>query len=156
MQLYVILMIILLRSENKMDNEIICYLLSRGVSVTDIQKLSKYISEIQPKENSIFDIDFQKYIIFNSTFLDSNKLYDLVCEMNRGDCVMVDRILGDGLEKTFTPEKIVKELGFEDVNSRENNINTFYIKALQLTVQKELYRQFKIRLQKSEKELKRG
>lgn len=113
-----------------MDSEIMSYLISRDVPINDIKKLNDDLAEIQSKENNIFDIDFQKQILFNSAFLDSSQLCSLVNEMNRGDYVMVERILGQDCDKTFTPEEILQALVFSTGNIRERNINALLSLAI--------------------------
>ena len=94
----------------------------------------------------LFDIDFQKQILFNSAFLESSQLCSLVNEMNRGDYVMVDRILGQDCDKTFTPEEIIEAFNFSDSDGRDKNIKELYILAPKKVQQKCIYKKFKKRL----------
>ena len=128
-----------------MDIEIINYLLSRGASVDDIQRLNNQMAGVKPKEDNIFDIEFQKQILFKSAFLSSEQLCVLVREMNRADYVMVERILEEDSDRTYTPEEIVRAFSFE-ADNREDNINALYVQALQKTLQKEVLSLFKTRL----------
>ncbi len=129
-----------------MNLEIINYLISRGANRENIQQLIMDLAQIKSTKKNIFDVDFQKQILFNSTFLNSEQLCILVREMNRGDAVMVERILNEGRDKTFTPEEIVEALDFKD----PDKTNELYNQALQLILQKQVYSQVQNRLNETE------
>lgn len=129
-----------------MNLEIINYLISRGANRENIQQLIMDLAQIKSTKKNIFDVDFQKQILFNSTFLNSEQLCILVREMNRGDAVMVERILNEGRDKTFTPEEIVEALAFKD----PDKTNELYNQALQLILQKQVYSQVQNRLNETE------